>query len=205
MDFKLNEDWNLMAGIVNGWDEIQDSNEKKNLTFQVNTTFIDNVDLTFSWIGGDESSSVSSFGFNEGSFTSLFDFVGSFKISDSFTLATNSSFGSYRAAPNSNIPPLQYSSNGSWWAVGLYAYYFPSENIGLAFRNEYFRDPDNYRPIPGSLSSITFTVDYKVSDYFKIKPELRIDISEDEIFEGLNGATNTTQPTLGLALLAHIK
>ncbi len=204
LDYQLNENWSVMAGVVNGWDELIDVNESKSITLQVATTAIPNAELALNWIGGDENGSPASWGNFEGSYTSLVDIAGRYHISDNFMLGTNAGFGWYNTTAQFFNGADPYSGNGTWWAAAFYIQYYLNDEVGIGFRGERIDDPNSFRTGVGSLNGLTFTVDYKLSENFMIKPEIRIDQSDNAVFTSSDGA-NTTQPTIGIAFIGKIR
>jgi hypothetical protein len=107
-----------------------------------------------------------------------FDFVGSKKISDKFSLGFN---GTYAKTSNDN----DSSFDGEWFALVGYANYAVKETVSLAYRLEYF-DAKNATPGVGILagSSVignTLSLNYKVGN-LTIIPEIRVDSASEDIF-----------------------
>jgi len=107
-----------------------------------------------------------------------FDFVGSKKISDKFSLGFN---GTYAMTNNDNDSSL----DGEWFALVGYANYAVKETVSLAYRLEYF-DAKNATPGVGILagSSVignTLSLNYKVGN-LTIIPEIRVDSASEDIF-----------------------
>ena len=107
-----------------------------------------------------------------------FDFVGSKKISDKFSLGFN---GTYALTNNDNDSSL----DGEWFALVGYANYAVKETVSLAYRLEYF-DAKNATPGVGILagSSVignTLSLNYKVGN-LTIIPEIRVDSASEDIF-----------------------
>ena len=107
-----------------------------------------------------------------------FDFVGSKKISDKFSLGFN---GTYAKTSNDN----DSSFDGEWFALVGYANYAVKETVSLAYRLEYF-DAKNATPGVGILagSSVignTLSLNYKVGN-LTIIHEIRVDSATEDIF-----------------------
>ncbi|MDI1305589.1 MAG: porin [bacterium] len=124
-----------------------------------------------------------------------FDFVGSKKISDKFSLGFN---GTYALTNNDNDSSL----DGEWFALVGYANYAVKETVSLAYRLEYF-DAKNATPGVGILagSSVignTLSLNYKVGN-LTIIPEIRIDSASEDIF---SNSDLTPKGLTGFALLA---
>jgi hypothetical protein len=111
-----------------------------------------------------------------------FDFVGSKKINDKFSLGFN---GTYALTNNDNDSSLE----GDWFALVGYANYAVKETVSLAYRLEYF-DAKNATPGFGILagSSVignTLSLNYKVGN-LTIIPEIRVDSASENIFSDSN-------------------
>lgn len=124
-----------------------------------------------------------------------FDFVGSKKISDKFSLGFN---GTYALTNNDNDSSL----DGKWFALVGYANYAVKETVSLAYRLEYF-DAKNATPGVGILagSSVignTLSLNYKVGN-LTIIPEIRIDSASEDIF---SNSDLTPKGLTAFALLA---
>jgi hypothetical protein len=107
-----------------------------------------------------------------------FDFVGSKKISDKFSLGFN---GTYALTNNDNDSSL----DGEWFVLVGYANYVVKETVSLAYRLEYF-DAKNATSGLGILagSSVignTLSLNYKVGN-LTIIPEIRVDSASEDIF-----------------------
>ncbi|MFV8269790.1 outer membrane beta-barrel protein [Flavobacterium sp. GT2N3] len=107
-----------------------------------------------------------------------FDFVGSKKISDSFSLGFN---GTYAMTNND----FDRSLDGEWFALVGYANLALKETLSLAYRLEYL-DAKNATAGLGSLvgTSVvgnTLSLNYKVGN-LTIIPEFRVDVASEDIF-----------------------
>lgn len=124
-----------------------------------------------------------------------FDFVGSKKINDKFSLGFN---GTYALTNNDNDSSL----DGEWFALVGYANYAVKETVSLAYRLEYF-DAKNATPGVGILagSSVignTLSLNYKVGN-LTIIPEIRVDSASEDIF---SNSDLTPKGLTAFALLA---
>ncbi len=108
-----------------------------------------------------------------------FDFVGSKKINDKFSLGLNATYALAKNDTDNNL-------DGNWFALVGYTNYTIKETLGLAYRIEYF-DAKKATPALANLagSSIvgnTISLNYKVG-HLTIIPEVRIDCASEDIFE----------------------
>lgn len=109
-----------------------------------------------------------------------FDFVGSKKLSDTFSLGFNGTYARVTDDFDSNL-------NGEWFSVIGYANYAIKDTLSLAYRIEYFDDEDalstssSIRGGVGSIIGNTLSLNYKVGN-LTIIPEIRYDSSSKNIF-----------------------
>lgn len=209
LDFALSENVGLMLGVVNGWDALQDYNEKKSITAQFSIAPTDEFSLYLNWIGGDEYGGVSGFRDYEGSYASLFDLTTSYQVTEAFLIGLNAAYGSFKAGDGDPI------DDATWAGAALYLNYYTSETFGLGFRGEYFSDPDGVRYFgPLEVTALTLTGDIKLAGgNLMIKPEVRIDIAKDDFFHDGDAEfveagddsfyipNKKVQPTIGAAFI----
>nr|WP_314896002.1 outer membrane beta-barrel protein [uncultured Flavobacterium sp.] len=105
-----------------------------------------------------------------------FDFVGSKKLSDAFSLGFNGTYAMVADDFDSNL-------EGEWFSLVGYASYAVKENVSLAYRLEYFDDKDalSANAIGGNILGNTLSLNYKVGN-FTIIPEIRYDSSSVDVF-----------------------
>lgn len=107
-----------------------------------------------------------------------FDFVGNKAISDMFTLAFNATYAKTTNDFDSNL-------DGEWFSLVGYAYYKFKDNLGLAYRIEYFDAKDavaSLGTVAGSnVFANTVSLNYKVGN-MTIIPEIRLDSASEDIF-----------------------
>jgi hypothetical protein len=103
-----------------------------------------------------------------------FDFVGSKKISDAFSLGFNGTYAMYADDFDSNL-------DGEWFSLVGYASYAVKDNVSLAYRLEYFDDKDGLKSVGGNILGNTLSLNYKVGN-LTIIPEVRYDSSSEDTF-----------------------
>lgn len=113
-----------------------------------------------------------------------FDFVGSKKVSDSFSLGFN---GTYAMTNND----FDSSLDGEWFALVGYANFALKESLSLAYRLEYLDAKDATAGL-GSLAGTsvvgnTLSLNYKVGN-LTIIPEFRVDTASEDIFTNSDAA-----------------
>ena len=114
-----------------------------------------------------------------------FDFVGSKKVSDSFSVGFN---GTYAMTKND----FDNTLDGEWFALVGYAHFNLKETLSLAYRLEYF-DAKNATAGLGLLAGTsvvgnTLSLNYKVGN-LTIIPEFRVDTASNDIFTNSDAAS----------------
>lgn len=113
-----------------------------------------------------------------------FDFVGTKKLSDTFSLGFN---GTYAMTTND----LDSDLDGEWFALVGYANIALKESLSLAYRLEYL-DAKEATPVLGLLAGTsvignTLSLNYKVGN-LTIIPEFRLDTASEDIFADSDAA-----------------
>ncbi|WP_347156936.1 porin [Pontibacter chitinilyticus] len=204
LDYALSPHLGLMLGVVNGWDSLTDFNKEKSVTAQVHVVPASGFDVYVNWIGGDENNTLSNFGTADGSYTSLFDLTTTYQVNDAFKVGLNAAYGAFSSGTSEVIPSDPWSSDADWQGAALYLNYDATATFGIGLRGEYFSDPDGIRYFgPIQATAFTLTGNVKLADdHLLIKPEVRVDFTQDDFFEDKQGAiTKKSQPTVGVAFI----
>lgn len=113
-----------------------------------------------------------------------FDFVGTKALSDAFSLGLNATYAKTTNDYDSDL-------DGEWFSLVGYAYYKFKENLGLAYRMEYFNAKDavaSLGTVAGSnVFANTVSLNYKVGN-MTIIPEIRLDNASEDVFLNSNSA-----------------
>jgi hypothetical protein len=203
LDYSPSDRFGLMLGVLNGWDGLQDFNDKKSIAAQVFVSPVEGFEVYANWIGGDEYNTLSAFGDHAGSFTSLFDLTTSYNISDAVKIGFNGAYGSFKTGASEVFEGDPWSKDATWKGGALYLNFNTSETFGFGVRGEYFSDPSGVRYFgPVDVKALTLTADIKLAKgKFNIKPELRHDVSKDNFFEDNLGYGKKNQTTVGAAFI----
>ncbi|MFN7099660.1 MAG: outer membrane beta-barrel protein [Flavobacterium sp.] len=121
-----------------------------------------------------------------------FDFVGTKKISDSFSLGFNGTYALTKDDVDSDL-------DGEWFSLVGYASVSVKESLSLAYRLEYFNAKDATASLGqlrgSSVVGNTLSLNYKVGN-MTIIPEIRVDAASEDIF------TNSAAAPKGLTAYA---
>jgi len=148
-----------IVGGVNGWDSTFGHEPGGTAVTGLNLT-LDPVTLGFNYLIGDAP----------GGARGLFDFVGQWNVSDTWSLGTNIDIGHGHDATTGR--------GGMWYGVALYQQAAPTPWFRATAREEIFGDPQGIRTgVSQNLASLTFGTTFLIPYGFGIGPEIRYDAS----------------------------
>jgi hypothetical protein len=173
----------LMMGVVNGWDNVVDSNDGKTFLGSLALTPVEQFALVLNGIYGAEQAD------RGDSKRGVFDAVATIKPVENFAIILNYDYG--------NESDLGVGNNHAEWNAfaGILSYDLVDAlpvPIGFAFRGEYFDDEDGVRlPTPGGAGfgnyqnawEITGTFKVVLADGLMFRTEYRYDASNHPLFE----------------------
>ena len=177
--YNLTDQWSITAGITRGWDQaFDDNNDAIDFLGQVkwaqskDTTILLNVS-----IGPQRTNNTSDYRY-------VLDLVASHTVSDQLALAVNADFGWEQNAAIDG-------EDAKWWGIAGYAGYKINDNFGLNGRAEWFKDDGGSRTGIAGINLYEVTVGLNIKpwpkdrwgQYLQIRPELRADISNDDVFD----------------------
>jgi len=194
-------DWlETKARITNGWDVVKDNNNAKSFMGAIVVTPDEDTLLALVPYGGPEQSQAATTG-SASAWRSGLNFVGSRAITSELKAYLQLDYGH----ENENTALADPTNDADWYAAGIWLTYQCCEKVGVAFRADYFNDPDGARtsgapftaPFPANtgqeLTSFTFTVNYLPLKNVQVRPEIRWDHSTlDDAF-----ANDRDQVTVG--------
>jgi len=174
----------LMLGIVNGWDNVVDSNDGKSVLGSFALTPVDQFSLLINGIYGAEQAD------RGDSKRGVVDVVATIKPVDNFALILNYDYGNEDELPDAT------SGTAEWNAVsGIVSFDVPDAlvvPIGFALRGEYFDDSDGTRlPTPGGAGFGNYQNAWEVTGTFKVvlaeglmfRTEYRYDAARNALYE----------------------
>jgi len=183
--YAFSEQVTAMLGIVNGWDNVVDSNDGKTVHGGVILTPVEQFSLAIMGIYGCEQPD------NGYSKRGVADVVATIKPIDNFAITLNYDYG--------NESGLGVGGNEQWNAVsGIVAYDLPDllvVPIGFALRGEYFDDSDGTRLQsqlqPGDPGYGKYQNAWEVTGTFKVvlaeglmfRTEYRYDSAQNNLYE----------------------
>lgn len=176
--YSLNDQWSFTTGVTRGWEQsLEDNNDAIDFTGQVKYTPNEKVTALVNFITGPEAAD------NETDYRSVIDVVVSWTAADNLTLAINADYGHEQDAAA--------GGDAQWYGIAGYAGLRLDDRFTINGRVEWFRDDDGTRlgvitnlyEATLGLAITPFPND-AVGSNLKLRPELRVDVSEDDVFDG---------------------
>ncbi len=177
-----------MVEVVNGWDNVEDSNSSKSIGGQLAFTLPSNAAVTVNALFGPERSG------NDSDDRTILNVVGTWKLGAGSALGLDAVWATEENAAGPGL-------DATWGGVALYGRLGLSPSFALVLRAEVFDDPDGVRTgTPQTLSELTLTPELKLAPGLVLRADLRLDHSTRDVFEKESSLTGT-QPTVLLNAL----
>ena len=173
-------DWfTLTAGVVLGWDNSRDNNDRPSYTGQFAFTPFKDFTANLNWIAGPEQND------NDVNKRFVVDFVLAYTGIKNLTLALNVDYGHEDDEALIRSLNTRRRTDASWWGWSLQAAYDWTDWFRTAVRQEYFKDADGARTGFGSklsLWSTTATAQFKIWKGLVARVEYRHDEADERTF-----------------------
>ncbi|HUO96002.1 MAG TPA: outer membrane beta-barrel protein, partial [Steroidobacteraceae bacterium] len=165
----------LNLGVVNGWDDLKDTNAAKTLEVGVTATPVKAVSLSVAgYFGKERVGGLTDVG-PEGQ-RKLVDVIGSWSATDALTVILNYDWGRQDGGAVGG-------GQARWDGLAGYLNYAFSEHWKASLRSEYFRDPDGYRMgFAQTWRETTLTAAWMPSKNVELRFEGRVDHSDHPVF-----------------------
>lgn len=175
LNYAASDQVTIIAGVNNGWDQLQDQNKQKTgelgLTYTPNKMF----SLAVQGYSGVENTAVDTHGRRD-----LIDAVGTYNATSKLTFILNIDW-----ADQENVASLidGTKSKAKWDGAALYGNYQISDPWAISLRVEYFDDKDGYRTgVIQKWKEGTATLRYTPNANFELRSEGRYDRSDGNAF-----------------------
>lgn len=162
LSYALDDNWSLTGGVVSGWDSF--FQEPANFLGGVNYTSDDGrSSLALSLVTGDVDDS-------DKHNRTMYSVVISHDLSDQLHYVFQHDFGT-------EAQSLSTPQNTKWYGINQYLTYDVSDVLAAGMRLEWFRDEGGTRVtgINDHFFAITAGLNYTVTPWMKVRPELRYD------------------------------
>jgi hypothetical protein len=170
-----NGQFTLNVGIVNGWDDLKDTNPAKTLEFGATFTPVKALSLTVDgYLGKERVGGLTDVG-PEGQ-RKLVDVIGSWNITDALTVVLNYDWGRQDGGGAA-------AGVARWSGLAGYINYAFNDHWRASLRSEYLDDQDGYRTgIVQRWKETTLTVAWMPSKAVELRLEGRADHSNRAVF-----------------------
>lgn len=173
-------DWfNVTAGVVLGWDDSKNVNDRPSYTGQFAFTPVKDFTANLNWIAGPEQID------NNNHQRYVLDFVFNYTGFKNWTLALNVDYGFEQKDAFIQSLDTRQNTNAVWWSWAGFAAYNWTEKLRTAVRQEFFRDAAGARTGFGSaldLWSTTATIQYNIWKGLFARLEYRHDQADEKAF-----------------------
>jgi hypothetical protein len=153
-------DWfNVTAGVVLGWDDSKNVNDRPSYTGQFAFTPLKDFTANLNWIAGPEQID------NNNHQRHVLDWVFNYTGFKNLALGLNVDYGHEDKEASLTSLGTRENTNATWRRWAAYVAYDWTEQLRTALRQEFFRDADGARTGFGGaldLWSTTATIQYKI-------------------------------------------
>jgi len=203
--YPLGEFGSVTAGIVNGWDIVDDNNKGKSLIGNLTLTPMEGLTLSANGITGAERT-----GDNRND-RSVIDLIATYQPMEKLTLMANYDFG-HESGLVQGAGTAGFDS-AEWQGLALYAKYDLTDTWSLASRAEWFDDKDSVRTaLTGrdggtfddvDFYEVTFTSQWKLHEHVLARLEYRHDKADEDVFFHDAAGFINYQDTVAAELIYH--
>jgi len=187
LNYQVSPTWLTSLQLLNGWQNIIETNGDKAIGMQVAFTPSDSFSLTYNNFIGRELE-----------FRFFNNFILKTKVSPSWSVAVSSDIGFQKK--------LAGSDYSVWYVETVLTQYRLSDTLALGGRLEYFHDRDQVIVTTGTANGFqtvggSLNLDWQPEPYFLLRNEIRSLLSKDTVFSGKTGAkTSSTHFVTSIAL-----
>lgn len=179
--YVINEQLVVDAGVSRGWDQaIDDNNDVIDVFGRARYSVNDDLQITLAAIAGPEQDDDNS------NWRVATDLTVTYQLGDATTLLADIVYGYQADAAGGG-------GDAHWYGVSLYAIQELNKSVSAAVRLEWYRDEGGYTTgIDQTLyeATVGLTIrpfpDDKYLQHLKIRPELRVDYSDEDYFDGFS-------------------
>jgi hypothetical protein len=195
-NYSVNDSLSVAAGVVNGWDNVDDNNHAKSVLGQLafscpdpQKLHLEELSLSIQGIHGAEQDTES------GPKRSVVDVVATIRPTEDLTLNLNYDSGHEEEA-------LANGRAADWAGIAAIINYDFTDWFSLAGRYEYFEDDDGARTgTAQDLQEFTVTAAFKCTDTLTTRLEYRHDFSNNRVFsDGPDASTDDDQDLIAVEL-----
>ncbi len=194
---ELSSKLGVTVAVVGSWNSLKDTSSGSTIGGQLRYALAPGTSATLGFISGKEGATKVN---DAGGFGGIgFANAGSSQVDLIDAIIVRES-GKWKIALNADYAQSGGTNKGKFYGIAGYARLALTPKVDVAARLEGIQDPDGVRTGGGtSITSATFTADYKVYKGTKVRFEFRHDESNRAIFAEKNG-TDKKQDTVSVSL-----
>ena len=176
--YKISDQMDVAAGVVNGWDVMVDNNSLKTLVGKFGLN-LETVMLTLSAYSGPEQP------LNDDDWRTTFDATAMVRLG-TIDLWFEANIGTEEnAAPD---------GDATWTGLGVQPIFHLNEQLSLGARAELFSDNDGARTgLDQTLFNVSVTPAYVLTRNLVVRAEGRIDVSSEDVYADTDGEASGSQ------------
>jgi hypothetical protein len=180
--YSPNDKVTLVAGLVNGWNDVVDNNTGKTVIGAVTFKPTGGVTLVENYLVGPETA-----GTND-PVRNLSDTILTYTYNPKVSLIANYDYG--------------HDNGGHWQGIAAYMKYQATPKVGFSPRFEFYDDASGFTTgAVQKLKDLTATLELKAADSLLWRLEYRDDFSDQAVFHDDRGAAKKHQQSIGISLL----
>lgn len=182
--FQATDQLDIAVGVVNGWDLVADNNGAKTIVYKAGFNPSPTLALTLSGTLGPEQANTPLQPNADENWRETVDLTGMAKVS-MVDLWFQGNYGR-----ESKV--LMNGGDAQWFGFGVQPLIHLSDELTLGLRAEFFKDNDGARTgTVQQLFNFSAAPAYAFTKHFQMRLEGRVDISDQAIFIGNSGLTDT--------------
>ena len=186
LTYSPNDKVTLMGGVVNGWNDVADTNTGKTVMASITLKPTGAVTIIENYIGGPEQPADST------DWRTLSDTVVSYTVNPMVSLMANYDYGRDTVGGVVN----------TWQGIAGYAKFQANKWVAVVPRVEYYKDANGWSTgTVQNLTEGTITLEVKAADNFLWRTEYRGDFSNKSPFLDSTGAAKKNQQSLTFGFL----
>jgi len=186
LTYSPNDKVTLMGGVVNGWNDVSDTNTGKSVMASVTLKPTSAVSIIENYIGGPEQAG------NSTDWRTLSDTVVMYTATPKVSLMANYDYGRDTVGRVVN----------TWQGIAAYAKIQANKYVAVIPRVEYFKDANAWATgTIQNLTEATLTLEVKAADNFLWRTEYRGDFSNKSPFADSTGKAQKNQQMLTFGFL----
>ena len=207
--YPLGDLGSVTAGLVNGWDIVDDNNNAKSMLGNITLTPVEGLTLAANGITGAELAS------DNRNDRSVIDLVATWQPIEKLTLMGNYDYGHQSGVTARGTTGTAGFDTGNWQGLALYTKYDLTDTWSLAGRWEWFDDKNNIRTgLTGQggatdlLNDIDFyawtlTSQWKLHEHLLARLEYRHDTAGEQVFFHGGDGFISYQDTIAAEMVYH--